>query len=79
MTTKLLKDAGAALYGPRWQSEIARDLQMSDRHMRRLVAGEARLTSGMAMDLWRIAEERKADLEEVIERLKVAATPGNGE
>ena len=66
MSTKLLQDAGEALYGPQWQSQLARDLQMSDRHIRRMAAGDAKVTSGIAMDLWRIALER-------------AATPGNDE
>lgn len=76
MTTKLLKDAGEALYGPQWQSAIARDLGISDRHIRRMIAGEAELKPGMAMDLWRISLERHDDLERVIDRLKMAATPG---
>lgn len=73
MSTKLLKDAGEALYGPRWQTELARDLGMSERHMRRLVSGAADLTPGMAMDIWRLAEERASDLDDVIRRLKAAA------
>lgn len=71
--SKLLKDAGEALYGARWQSEIARDLGMSDRHIRRMLAGDADLSPGMATDLWRLAEERAADLDDVIKRLKAAA------
>lgn len=79
MSTKLLQDAGEALYGPQWQTQLARDLGMSDRHMRRLAAGDAKVTSGIAMDLWRISLERLADLEEVVDRLKIAATPGNND
>ena len=75
MTTKLLRDTGEALYGPRWQSELAGNLGMSDRHMRRLASGAADLTPGMAADLWRICEERATLLDEVIGRLKSAATP----
>lgn len=73
MSTKLLKDAGEALYGPRWQTELARDLGMSERHMRRLVSGASDLTPGMAMEIWRLAEERASDLDDVIRRLKAAA------
>lgn len=73
--SNLLRDAGEALYGPQWQSAVARDLNMSDRHVRRLVAGAADLTPGMATDLWRRCEERAAILDEVIERLKSASTP----
>lgn len=75
MTTKLLRDAGEALYGPLWQSAIARDLGMSDRHVRRLASGASDLTPGMAMDLLRIATERAAALDSVIERLQAASTP----
>jgi plasmid maintenance system antidote protein VapI len=75
VTTKLLQDTGEALYGPRWQSDLARDLDMSDRHMRRLAAGTADLTAGMAMDLLRLCTERVAMLDAVIERLRVAAIP----
>ncbi|MBA5779125.1 hypothetical protein H2509_18510 [Stappia sp. F7233] len=75
MSSKLIRDVGEALYGPRWQSDMARDLDVSDRHIRRLAAGASDLTPGMAMDLWRLAEERAAALDDVIERLKVAAGP----
>ena len=72
--SKLLIETGEALYGPRWQSEIARDLKMSDRHIRRLVAGAAELTPGMVMDLHRIASQRRSDLDQLIDRLSIAAT-----
>lgn len=75
MTENLLKRTGEALYGPRWQSEIARDLGISDRHVRRLAAGEDNLKPGMALDLWRITLERAAALEELAEELKRAAAP----
>jgi methylphosphotriester-DNA--protein-cysteine methyltransferase len=73
MTPKLFHDAGEALYGPRWQSDIARDLNMSDRHVRRLASGAAELSPGMAADLQRICEERMALLADVIRRLSAAA------
>ncbi|TIM07633.1 hypothetical protein [Mesorhizobium sp.] len=73
--SKLLSDTGEALYGPRWQTELARDLQMSDRHIRRLASGAADLTPGMATDMWRLCEERAALLDDVIQRLKAAAIP----
>lgn len=75
MSSKLLRDAGEGLYGPRWQSEISRDLGVSDRTMRRWLAGADDLPPGVAMDLWRLCEERAALLENVAARLKAAATP----
>lgn len=69
-STKLLRDAGEALYGSHWQSTLARNMDMSDRHMRRLAAGEADLTPGMASDLWHIAKQHIAALDEIAARLK---------
>jgi len=40
MTRDLFCRVGGALYGPRWQSELARDLGVSDRTVRRWAAGE---------------------------------------
>lgn len=75
MSNKLLKDTGEALYGPRWQSDLAKEMDVSDRTVRRWVAGADDMPSGVALDLWRICEEKIADLEDVVERLKVAARP----
>lgn len=75
MSSKLLRDAGEALYGPRWQSDLARDLGVSDRTMRRWAGGADDLPAGIAIDLRRLCEARAALLDDVIERLKAAATP----
>lgn len=75
MSSKLLRDAGEALYGPLWQSQLARDLGVSDRTVRRWIAGANDVPSGAYMDLWRLCEERAADLDAVIERLKPASAP----
>ena len=75
--SRLLRDAGEALYGPQWQTQIARDLGMSDRHVRRLAAGAADLSPGMAVDLLRVATERAEQLDTVIDRLRAASTPGS--
>lgn len=73
--SKLLRDAGEALYGPLWQTNMARALNISDRTVRRWVAGDEDLPAGVAADLWRLCEERSFLLYDVIERLKMAATP----
>lgn len=39
MNSDLLRQAGEALYGPLWQSQLARALDVADRTMRRWVAG----------------------------------------
>lgn len=75
MSNRLLRDAGEALFGPRWQSELSRELDVSDRTVRRWIAGTEDLPPGVAMELWRLCLERAADLDAVIERLKDASTP----
>lgn len=40
MTTALLHEAGEALYGPLWQSELARELGVSVRTVQRWAAGK---------------------------------------
>lgn len=41
MTHDQLKEAGIALFGERWHAALARDLKVSDRTMRRWMAGQA--------------------------------------
>ena len=48
---KLLTAVGVALYGPRWQSDLARDLGVSDRTVRRWVSGEDIPRQGVWRDL----------------------------
>jgi len=40
LPAELLKIAGEALYGVRWQSRLARDLGMSGRNLRYVIAGK---------------------------------------
>jgi len=75
MSSNLLKDTGEVLYGPLWQSQLARDMNMSDRHMRRLVSGTANIKPGMYADLVRLCKERATAIDDVIARLKAASTP----
>lgn len=71
--SRLLAECGKALYGPRWQSDLARDLGVSDRTMRRWVAGTHDVPQGLYTDLLRIAEERAHVLDELTERLRERA------
>lgn len=70
MTPALLSQAGEALYGPRWQSELARDLDIDDRTMRRWVAGDSSVPSGVAVDLLRLLTERASDIDDLIPKIK---------
>ena len=71
----LLREAGEALYGPRWQTDLARDLNVSDRTMRRWAAGTDDLPAGAARDLLLLCQQRAAGLIEVAARLSSGLSP----
>lgn len=70
--SRLLTECGEALYGPRWQSEIARDLGVSDRTVRRWVAGSHDVPAGLYVDLLRLTQERAEALDALADRLRAA-------
>jgi hypothetical protein len=70
--SRLLVECGEALFGPRWQSELARELQVSDRTVRRWVAGTSEVPVGLYVDLLRLTQERAAALDSLAPRLREA-------
>lgn len=73
--SRLLTDAGEALYGPRWQSEVARDLECNVRTVQRWLAGANDIPPGVWLDLLRITQERAMALDALADRLKREAAP----
>lgn len=71
--SRLLLDCGEALYGAQWQTAIARDLGVSDRTVRRWVAGSADLPPGVYVDLLRLTQERAARLDALAPQLREGA------
>lgn len=69
----LLKRTGEALYGPQWQSQIARDLDISDRHVRRMTVDGQPLKAGIAHDLRKLALERITEIEAIANELNDAS------
>jgi hypothetical protein len=65
----ILREVGESLYGARWQSEVARALKVSDRTVRRWVAGTDEPPSGVLVDLLRLADERITRIESSARRL----------
>jgi len=72
---RLLQRVGEALYGPRWQSDLARDLAVSDRTMRRWVADAADRPAGVYIDCLRLVTERAETLDTLIDDLKQSGAP----
>jgi hypothetical protein len=63
MSPKLLQQVGEALYGPRWQSDLARDLEIDDRSIRRYLAGEREIPDDMPDQLRQVLADRRAALD----------------
>jgi DNA-binding transcriptional regulator YdaS (Cro superfamily) len=70
--SRLLVECGEALYGPQWQSALARDLGVADRTVRRWVAGTSEIPVGLYVDLLRVTQERAALLDALAPRLRNA-------
>lgn len=51
MINTLLRNTGESLYGPRWQSDLARDFNIADRTIRRWLASADALPPGVTLDL----------------------------
>jgi len=73
--SRLLKRCGEALYGERWQTSLARDLNVADRTVRRWVDGSSDVPDGVYLDLHRLCTERAAELDDLLEKLPRAAAP----
>lgn len=69
MTPALLREAGEAIYGPRWQSELARDFYVTDRTVRRWLAGDWPIPENIVAELRAILKARSAKLAAVRRKL----------
>lgn len=69
MSNGILRDVGEALFGPRWQSDLARELKVTDRTMRRWLASDGDLPRGVALDLIRACDARILAINSVQDRL----------
>lgn len=67
---RLLAKAGKALFGPHWQSEMAKVLKCADRTIRRYTAG----TSDIPADLWpkllAVLDQRALEVTEIREHVQ---------
>lgn len=64
-----LRQAGEALYGSRWQSELARALGVGDRRVREWYAGERRTPPGIWTDIAGLLRDRQQEIEAVLVEL----------
>ena len=74
MTPSTLRAAGEALYGPRWQCELAREIDVADRTVRRWLDGTHAIPPGVALDLVQLLHERQHAIDDVLLTLASSAT-----
>lgn len=67
--TNLFRDAGAALYGSRWHAELARELDVADRTVRRWAAGEWPVPPGIWVTLRSMLRERANTCADLLEQI----------
>lgn len=63
---EMLIKTGEALYGPHWQRELARHLNVNERTMRRWVAGDTHPPDSISSDLLLLLHERKRQLDSLL-------------
>ena len=63
MNRDLFARVGCALYGDRWQTQLAGALGVADRTVRRWAAGEQPVPDGVVTDLCRLMADRRIELD----------------
>lgn len=69
MTPELLRRVGEALYGSRWQSDLAHNLNVADRTVRRWVSGEYPIPDGVVLGLRALLILREIETKALIDEI----------
>ena len=67
---RLFRAAGRALYGERWQSALAAILGVTDRTVRRWVAGDYEIPAGVVSDIQNLVVQRSEELADLATQLR---------
>jgi hypothetical protein len=70
ITQDNLRAVGEALYGPRWQSELSRDLNVAVRTVQRWDAGERGIPASLGDDLCDLLVRRRNKISDLIEKFE---------
>jgi hypothetical protein len=71
MDNEIFRRVGEALYGVYWQSDIARDLGVADRTVRRWASGHCTIPAGVSTELRTLCERRIEDIENAATNLSI--------
>ena len=64
-----LTECGIALYGQTWQTQLGNALGTDSRRIRQWLAGERSVPVGVWADIKMLAEQRKRQIDELINKL----------
>lgn len=68
---KELRKSGEALFGQRWQTDIARALGLKDgRRVRQWLSGDRRLPVNIDKDIIKLLEDRKLKIEKILNSIR---------
>lgn len=70
MTPDEFHTIGTALYGPRWQSDLSRDMEVSDRSIRRWLNGQNPIPDGIVDRLADLISRRASVLVDMMALIK---------
>lgn len=66
MTPDLLERIGSTLYGLGWKGQLATDLDVNDRTLRRWISGDMPIPSGVQSDIVEIALRRQKEMAAIL-------------
>lgn len=69
---KKLEICGKAAFGDRWQTDISKALNVSDRTIRRWISGKSGVPVGTCADLHKLLIQKKAEIDSAIAALGVS-------
>ena len=69
----LIERAGQALWGDRWQTEMARAIKVNKDTVQDWRQGRSTPRSGVYVDLLRVANERSGQIKDLLHALEIAS------
>lgn len=75
LKAKDLAKVGEALFGPQWQTPLAKALWVGDRTMRRWAAEDGETPDGAVDDIRRLCMDRATDLLKIATNLETKGKP----
>lgn len=71
LEAKEFRKSGEALFGKRWQTDMARALGLKDgRRVRQWISGDRRLPPNIDLSIIKLLEERKLKIEKVLDSIR---------